>query len=161
MNLNVFSGLPSYVRITILSQIRRLLSTPLFSYEDREDILQDLLLFYLKRFYNVPDVDEALVVHSVKLYASDLLVKRYQRKDFLNSSLADYTDEEFFYFKSDEPNYSDRVMITKILEIASDKEKVVIQKILQGNSIEQIARDMHVSKKTIYKFFEKVRKKLK
>jgi DNA-binding NarL/FixJ family response regulator len=65
------------------------------------------------------------------------------------------------YFKSDEPNYSDRVMITKILEIASDKEKVVIQKILQGNSIEQIARDMHVSKKTIYKFFEKVRKKLK
>lgn len=38
MNSNIFSGLPEYVRITILSQIRRLLSTPLFSYEDREDI---------------------------------------------------------------------------------------------------------------------------
>ena len=87
MNSNIFSGLPEYVRMTILSQIRRLLSTPLFSYEDREDILQDLLLFYLKRFYEVPDVDEALVVHAVKRYASDLLIKRYQRRDFLYLSL--------------------------------------------------------------------------
>lgn len=47
---HIFDGLPEYVRITILSQIRRLLSTSLFNYEDREDLIQDLLLFYLKRF---------------------------------------------------------------------------------------------------------------
>lgn len=161
MNLKIFNGLPAYVRMTILSQIRRLLSTPLFSYEDKEDILQDLLLFYLKRFYDVPNVDEALVVHAVKRHASDLLVKRYQRRDFLYSSLADYADEEFSYFKSYESNYSDRTVLVKIWEIASDKEKIVIQRILQGDSIEQIAKDIHISKKTIYKFFEKVRKKLK
>ena len=103
MNSNIFSGLPEYVRMTILSQIRRLLSTPLFSYEDREDILQDLLLFYLKRFYEVPDADEALVVHAVKRYASDLLIKRYQRRDFLYSSLADYdADEEFSFAENTE-----------------------------------------------------------
>ncbi len=161
MNLNTFSGLPAYVRITILSQIRRLLSTPLFNYEDREDLLQDLLLFYLKRFYVVPDVDEALVVHALKKYATNLLVKRYHRRDFLYSSLADYTDEEFSYFKVDEPNNSNRNTLAKIWEIATDKEKAVIQRILQGESIDKISREMHISKKTIYKFFEKVRQKLK
>lgn len=80
----IFNGLPEYVRITILSQVRRLLSTPLFGYEDREDLTQDLLLFYLKRFYVVPNPpDEALVVHGLKQYATNLLVKRYHRRDFL------------------------------------------------------------------------------
>lgn len=74
---HIFDGLPEYVRITILSQIRRLLSTSLFNYEDREDLIQDLLLFYLKRFYSIPNLDEALVVHALKQYASNLLAKRY------------------------------------------------------------------------------------
>lgn len=99
---HIFDGLPEYVRITILSQIRRLLSTSLFNYEDREDLIQDLLLFYLKRFYSIPNLDEALVVHALKQYASNLLAKRYHRRDFLCSSLADYADEEFFCFKNDE-----------------------------------------------------------
>lgn len=161
MNLNIFNGLPAYVRITILSQIRRLLSTPLFNYEDREDLTQDLLLFYLKRFYSVPNPDEALVVHALKHYATNLLVQRYHRRDFLYSSLADYADEEFSYFKSENPNVSNQALLTKIWKTASDKEKIVIYKILQGNSIDQISKDLHMSKKTIYKFFEKVRKKLK
>lgn len=161
MNLNLFSGLPAYVRITILSQIRRLLSTPLFNYEDREDLLQDLLLFYLKRFYTVPNPDEALVVYALKKYATNLLVKRYHRRDFLHSSLIDYTDEEFSYFKVYEPNNNNRAILAKIWEIATDKEKAVIQRILQGESIDEISRKLHISKKTIYKFFEKMRKKLK
>ena len=56
MKLNIFNGLPEYVRMTILSQIRRLLSTPLFSYEDKEDLTQELLLFYLKRFRLVTSI---------------------------------------------------------------------------------------------------------
>ena len=97
MNLKIFNGLPAYVRITILSQIRRLLSTSLFNYEDSEDIAQELLLFYLKRFYTIPDVDEALVVHSLKQYTTNLLKKRCNRRDYLNSSLDyDTFDEEFF-----------------------------------------------------------------
>lgn len=65
MNLNIFNGLPQYVRITILSQIRRLLSTPIFSYEDREDLIQELLLFYLKRF-------SANLTSSIKSFQSTL-----------------------------------------------------------------------------------------
>lgn len=161
MNLNTFSGLPAYVRITIFSQIRRLLSTPLFNYEEREDLAQDLLLFYLKRFYSIPNPDEALVVHALKQYTTNLLVKRYHRRDFLHSSLADYADEEFSYLKSYVPNDSNQALLGKVWEIASDKEKVVIERIMTGDSIDRISREMHISKKTIYKFFEKVRQKLK
>ncbi len=133
----------------------------MFNYEDREDLAQDLLLFYLKRFYSIPNPDEALVVHALKQYASNLLAKRYYRRDFLYSSLADYADEEFSYFKSYEPNDSNQALLGKVWEIATDKEKSVIQRIMVGDSIDQISRDMHISKKTIYKFFEKMRKKLK
>lgn len=158
MNLNIFNGLPQYVRITILSQIRRLLSTPIFSYEDREDLIQELLLFYLKRFYNVHDVDEALVVHSIKQYATNLLTQRYHRRDFLYSSLADYDADEEFSFAE---NTDARLVVEDIARYAEPKEMEFIERVLLGESIEQISKDLRVSKKTIYKFFEKMRKKLK
>ena len=152
MNLNIFNGLPTYVRITILSQIRRLLSTPIFSHEDREDLIQELLLFYLKRFYNAHDVDEALVVHSIKQYATN------HRRDFLYSSLADYDADEEFSFAE---NTETRLIVSEIMNSAEPKEKEIVKHILCGDSIDQISRDLHVSKKTIYGFFEKMRKKLK
>ena len=158
MNLNIFNGLPQYVRITILSQIRRLLSTPIFSHEDREDLIQELLLFYLKRFYNAHDVDEALVVHSIKQYATNLLTQRYHRRDFLYSSLADYDADEEFSFAE---NTETRLIVSEIMNSAEPKEKEIVKHILCGNNIHQISRDLHVSKKTIYGFFEKMRKKLK
>lgn len=38
MNINVFDGLPKYVRVTVLSQIRRLLSSGLFNCDNTEDL---------------------------------------------------------------------------------------------------------------------------
>ena len=52
-------GFPQYIRITICAQIKKLLSTPYFGYDDREDIAQDMLCHYLYKFYEIPDVDEA------------------------------------------------------------------------------------------------------
>lgn len=66
MNKEVFNGFPQYIRITICAQIKKLLSTPYFGYDDREDIAQDMLCHYLYKFYEIPDVDEALVVHDLR-----------------------------------------------------------------------------------------------
>lgn len=49
----------------------------------------------------------------------------------------------------------------EIMNSAEPKEKEIVKHILCGDSIDQISRDLHVSKKTIYGFFEKMRKKLK
>ena len=66
MNKEIFNGFPKYIRITICAQIKKLLSTPYFGYDDREDIAQDMLCHYLYKFYEIPDVDEALVVHDLR-----------------------------------------------------------------------------------------------
>ena len=112
----------------------------------------------MKRFYNAHDVDEALVVHSIKQYATNLLTQRYHRRDFLYSSLADYDADEEFSFAE---NTETRLIVSEIMNSAEPKEKEIVKCILCGDSIDQISRDMHVSKKTIYGFFEKMRKKLK
>ena len=87
MNKEIFNGFPQYIRITICAQIKKLLSTPYFGYDDREDIAQDMLCHYLYKFYEIPDVDEALVVHDLRQYALHLLDKRKRTRVHLTSSL--------------------------------------------------------------------------
>lgn len=162
MKLNIFNGLPEYVRMTILSQIRRLLSTPLFSYEDKEDLTQELLLFYLKRFYDVPDVDEALVVHALKQYATNLLVMRYRRRDFLYSSLADFeANEDFSFLNTSDYDFETKVLLREISKMTDGKENKILQMISDGYSINQISANLHIHKRVIRRLFEKLRKKLK
>ena len=157
MNLKIFNGLPAYVRITILSQIRRLLSTSLFNYEDSEDIAQELLLFYLKRFYTIPDVDEALVVHSLKQYTTNLLKKRCNRRDYLNSSLDyDTFDEEFFLATQDYDNIT-KTTLSMYAEQFDDKEKQIFELLYEGYSANQISATLHIHKRVIRRFVEKLR----
>ena len=54
-----------------------------------------------------------------------------------------------------------RLVVEDIARYAEPKEMEFIERVLLGESIEQISKDLRVSKKTIYKFFEKVRKKTK
>ena len=157
MNLKIFNGLPTYVRITVLSQISRLLSTSLFNYEDSEDIAQELLLFYLKRFYTIPDVDEALVVHSLKQYATNLLKKRCNRRDYLHSSLDyDTFDEEFFLATQDYDNIT-KTTLSMYAEQFDDKEKQIFELLYEGYSANQISATLHIHKRVIRRFVEKLR----
>ena len=157
MNLKIFKGLPAYVRITILSQIRRLLSTSVFNKEDSEDIAQDLLLFYLKRFYTIPDADEALVVHSLKQYAINLLKKRCNRRDYLHSSLDyDTFDEEFFLATQDYDNIT-KTTLSMYAEQFDDKEKQIFELLYEGYSANQISAILHIHKRVIRRFVEKLR----
>lgn len=72
--------------------------------------------------------------------------------------MADYDADEEFSFAE---NTDAKLIIEDIARYAEPKEMEFVERILSGESIEQISKDLHVSKKTIYKFFEKVRKKLK
>jgi len=162
MNLDIFEGLPKYVQITILSQIRRLLSTSLFLVDDKDDLTQDLLLFYLKRFYQVPDPDEALVVHSIRQYATNLLVQRYRRRDFLYSSLTDYeVNGEFSFLNTSDYDFETKVLLGEISKMTDGKENIILQMISDGYSINQISANLHIHKRVIRRLFEKLRKKLK
>lgn len=160
MNLDIFSGLPRYVRLTVYTQTRKLLSTPYFGYEDREDIMQDLLLYYLEQYYKVPDTDEALVVHALQLRSYKLLRKRKRTRAHLTSSL-DYEtfNEDFFYGNvSAFDTAINRATIHDIFDKAENiKLKQTLYLIMDGYSVDQISRQLHISKETIYKFFNKMK----
>lgn len=161
MNLDIFNGLPRYVRLTVYTQTRKLISTAYFSYEDREDIMQDLLLYYLEQYYKVTEVDEALVVHALRLYSYKIYNRRKRAKAHLTSSL-DYelANEDFFY---DErvtlDDIINRSVVRNIIDKADNvKLKQVLYLIMEGYSVDNISKQLHISKETIYKFFKKIKK---
>ena len=145
MNKEVFNRFPQYIRITICAQIKKLLSTTYFGYDDREDIAQDMLCHYLYKFYEIPDVDEALVVHDLRQYALHLLDKRKRTRAHLTSSL-------------DSDQSDGMLMAYEFLEKAdTPKLKSAMRLIMEGESIDSVSRTLHISKETIYKFFKRMR----
>lgn len=159
MYRDVFSGIPEYVKITICSQVKKLTSTNYFtSANDKDDIIQDLLIFYIEQFYKKPIPSEAYVVTSLRNEAKKLIRTKVRKRFGLFLSLEDIdfgnglaTDGQ--EFKQCEWNMLFRLMSTEL----SEKEKSIISLILAEKSLDEIARTVHVSKATIYKLFEKIR----
>ena len=50
MTQNLFNGLPPRVVTYIKIHLRYIFSTGLFSYQEREDLIQDLVLFYFFKY---------------------------------------------------------------------------------------------------------------
>lgn len=159
MNKEIFNGFPQYIRITICAQIKKLLSTPYFGYDDREDIAQDMLCHYLYKFYEIPDVDEALVVHDLRQYALHLLDKRKRTRAHLTSSLdSDQSDGDFLCANlSTSTDYIRTLMAYEVIEKAdTPKLKKALKLFMEGESIDNVSRTQHISKETIYKYFKKI-----
>ena len=159
MSNKLFAGIPEYVRITIYSQTRYLLSTSNFKREnDLDDIIQNLLLFYLENFYKKDAPSEAYVVASLQNEAKRLMKTKVRERFGLLFSLDDLTEcpDELKV-----TNHFDRaeinLLISAVAEYLSDKENLVIKMILEGKSIDEIARTIHIAKATIYKIFEKIK----
>ena len=160
MNREIFNGFPKYIRITICAQIKKLLSTPYFAYDDREDIAQDLLCHYLQKFYDVPDVDEALVVHALRQYALTLLDKKIRSRAHLTTPLdSDQSDGDFLCANLSTGGDNLRMLMAyEYLEKAdSPKLKNALKLIMEGESVDSVSRVLHISKETIYKYFKRMR----
>lgn len=69
MTQNLFNGLPPRVVTYIKIHLRYIFSTGLFSYQEREDLIQDLVLFYLERFYRKKEVPDDYLFVSIKTKA--------------------------------------------------------------------------------------------
>lgn len=164
MTPQVMDGIPTYVKISIYAQVRRLLSTPYFnSQNDREDLIQDLLLFYVAKFSKrIDEIDEALVVVSIRNYASNLLRSRFRQRIFLHSSLEnmmeDGHEDDFAYHATEALTFETQKSLETILQSLDEREQQILMMIADGLSLNEIARRIKVSKNTIYKIFEKIKK---
>lgn len=159
MSNKLFAGIPEYVRITIYFQTRYLLSSSNFKREnDLDDIIQDLLLFYLETFYKKDIPSEAYVVTSLQNEAKRLMKTKVRERFgplFSLEDLTEYPDE--LKVTNNFDNAEINLLISTVAEHLSDKENLVIKMILEGKSIDEIARTIHIAKATIYKIFEKIK----
>ena len=78
----LFVGIPDYVRITIFSCVRKLSTFANFNnHEDIQDLVQELLLFYIEHFHQREIPSDVYVVASLQNYAKKLL-KTKMREPF-------------------------------------------------------------------------------
>ena len=163
MRNELFKGIPDYVRITIYSQTSYLMSFPfIYQSNDCDDIIQSLLLFYLSTFYRKKIINEAYVVASIRNEARRIIrtkVREHFGPCFSLDDIVDTSDEPIIYNFFDK--YDIDFILSSCLKRLTDEENSIIDKIYQGYSLEEIAKEKHISKNTIYKIFEKMRKIIK
>lgn len=166
MTQNLFNGLPPRVVTYIKIHLRYIFSTGLFSYQEREDLIQDLVLFYLERFYRKKEVPDDYLFVSIKTKAQQILrtrLRQLQSGFFATESLNSMCEEEGFEPTSDFSlsTLENEISIRELKSIVSDKEWQFIRLILFGFTNDEATSKAHVSKNVLGNIREKVRRKTK
>ena len=162
MSKYLFDGLPPNVVTYIKIHLRQIYSTRLFSYQEREDLIQDLVLFYLERFHKKRDVPDELLFISIKTKTQQIIRTRLRRlrSGFLNTeSLNSMSEDEGFepisnFSLSDLENL---ITLREIKSVLTEKQKKFIELILDGEKVLDAIAKIHVSKNV----FEDIRNRIK
>ena len=162
----LFDGLPPKVITYIKIHLRYIYSTGLFDSQEREDLIQDLVLFYLERFYRKKEVPDDYLFVSIKTKAQQILrtrLRQLQSGFFATESLNSMCEEEGFEATSDFSlsTLENEISIRELKSIVSDKEWQFIRLILFGFTNDEATSKAHVSKNVLGNIREKVRRKTK
>ena len=148
-----------YIRI----QIARLHKTNLFQIQERDDLFQDLALFYLEHFYKKDvDIPDELLFIALRRQANHLIRSRLRSIRsgvFFNESLNSMSEENGIEIRSNFclEDLENKIDINIKLESLSQKEKSIINLLLKGYSIEKITKTLHLSNSTVYKVLSKIK----
>ena len=156
-------GIPPKIEMYIRIQIARLHKTNLFQIQERDDLFQDLALFYLEHFYKKDvDVPDELLFIALRRQANHLIRSRLRSIRsgvFFNESLNSMSEENGIEIRSDFclEDLENKIDINIKLESLSQKEKSIINLLLKGCSIEKITKTLHLSNSTVYKVLSKIK----
>ena len=161
MGQYLFDGLPPKVVTYIKIHLRYIYSTGLFSYQEREDLIQDLVLFYLERFYRKKDVPDEYLFTAVKTKAQQILRARLRKMQsgFLATvSLNSMCEEDDFEPAS---NFSladleNEIAIKEIRDFLSDKQNKFIDLILEGKTAEEARAELHISHTVLHDIQDRI-----
>ena len=150
MGQYLFDGLPPKVMTYIKIHLRYIYSTGLFNYQEREDLIQDLVLFYLDRFYRKNEMPDDYVFIAIKTKALQILRTRLRQMQsgFLNTgSLNSMCEEDGF-----EPlanftlaDLENTIAIKEMRNFLSDKQNKFIDLLLEGKTAEEARAELHIS----------------
>lgn len=143
------SKMMNVIVVSLLNQGR-------ITFQDKEDFKQELVLFFLEYCQNFADERE-LVFVALRNKATNILKYASYRK---HSSLEALIEDGCDFADSDTLEGLERkISLNKIFEGLTATEHKICQAILDGLSFNEITRQCHVSKSTIYKAFENIRRK--
>ena len=163
----LFDGLPPKVITYIKIHLRYIYSTGLFDSQEREDLIQDLVLFYLeflrKRGDDISDNLLFMAIKSKAMHLSRARLQEMQSGFFATESLNSMCEEEGFEATSDFSlsTLENEISIRELKSIVSDKEWQFIRLILFGFTNDEATSKAHVSKNVLGNIREKVRRKTK
>ncbi len=153
--------LPLYVRKTIFAQLRLLFSTPYFSHQDKEDLIQDFLVFYMEKFVaSDEESDEAYIVTAFRNFTKNTIDKariwHRCKADFGENF--DEMAEQIRDTGQTLANFEAHRTVEQLFANLSGQERDICLMVMGGASLNEISRVKRMSKNTIYKIFEKISK---
>ena len=149
MSKYLLDGLPPKVVTYIKVHLRHIYSTGLFTHQEREDLIQDLVLFYLERYYNHDAVPDGLLFTAFRTKANHLIRTRLRdlqsglfTTGSLNSMFDDGFEPEAEFCLTD---IERAISIDEIMDALSEKEQHFINLLLQGHTTRAAKRLAKVS----------------
>ena len=157
MKQNLTPVLPTHIQKFIKIQVVRLVRTPFFGYQDREDLEQELWLFYLQKLkaFQNPRVNEGFFFIAIRNKALEILrAKRRQvhySQQYINEGLV--TSFETNPIK----NTEDQETVSKMFAGLTLNERECLLLIMGGANIRETSRLLNISKESIYKILKKLK----
>ena len=159
-------GLPSKIEMYIRIHVASLYKTNLFQYQERDDLLQELALFYIERFYKKDeDIPDELLFIAIKRKAQQILRSRLLSMKsgvFFNESLNSMSEEKGFELTSKFclEDLENEIDLKYLLKMLSEKEQEFIKRLFQGEKLNDVYQSLKMSKGTPKRIAEKIKKKI-
>ena len=137
-------GIPPKIEMYIRIQIARLHKTNLFQIQERDDLFQDLALFYLEHFYKKDaDIPDELLFIALRRQANHLIRSRLRSIRsgvFFNESLNSMSEEKGFELTSKFclEDLENEIDLRYLLKMLSEKEQEFIKRLFQGEKLNDV-----------------------
>ncbi len=162
MSRYLFDGLPPNVVTYIKVQLRRIYTTGLFDGQEREDLIQELVLFYFELIRQRCNLTDDYLFISIKTKAQKIIrtrLREMQAGFFYKESLNNMSEEEGFELASNLSlaDLENLITINEIKSLLNDKQRKFIDLVLEGEKVLDAIAKIHVSKNVL----DDIRSKLK
>lgn len=160
----LFKGLPQNVVTYIKIQLRFLFSTGLFIYQEREDIIQDLVLFYLefikKRGSKIPDNILFMAIKSKAMHLGRTRLREMQSGFLHKESLNDMSESMGFELedKFSLADIENKIEFEDRRKFLTEKQNQFIDLILEGEQVSKAMKKTNISHKVMDQIEKKLRK---
>lgn len=152
--------IPAYIHKFINIHLTRLMRTGCFSYQEKDDLTQDLLLFYVDKFFWLEQSPpEELIFIALKRECGHILRSRFR---FLKSGgnkhiTLDELDMGGIVLSDDVSleQIENQIAMKETINKSYSKEAKIIEMLMQGYSVREISKELHVSFSTISMLYKK------